>query len=139
MHTERVRGVISASKPVEWFAKESQTFYAPDGRANVIVSSEPLDLDIDSKSYADSQGDLLEQEFPGYAEHSFEPRAVFGGRSGFLRRFTWLPEDSEPVSQIQVYYAELGRGYSATATTTTSDYPLLEVELMALLESLRIS
>jgi hypothetical protein len=63
---------------------------------------------------------------------------VFGGRSGFLRRYTWHPEDGEPVTQIQLYYAELGSGYSATATSATSDYPDVEVTLMALLDSLSI-
>ena len=136
--TEVVRGVITASKPVDWFAKESHTFLAPDGRANVIASSEPLDPDIDSFSYADIQGDLLQREFRGYVQQSFEEMDVFGGRAGFMRRFTWQPEDGEPVTQIQLYCAEDGRGYTATATTPSTEYASYELTLVTLLQSLSI-
>ena len=138
MSTELVGGRITASKPVEWYSKESHVFLSPDGRANVVASSEPLEPDIDSRGYADVQGDLLEQEFAGYREHSFEAMAVFGGRTGFRRRFSWQPEDSEPVTQVQLYYAEDGRGFTATATAAEGEYDLYELTLLELLGSLRI-
>jgi hypothetical protein len=137
--TELVHGTITASKPVDWYSKESHVFLSPDGRANVVVSSEPLEPDIDSRTYADVQGALLEQEFADYSEHSFEATAVFGGRAGFRRRFSWRPEDSEPVIQVQLYYAEAGRGYTATATSAEDDHDLFELTLLELLGSLRIA
>ena len=49
---DRFRPTISALKPPEWFGKESITLLAPDGRANVIASSEPLAEEIDIDRYA---------------------------------------------------------------------------------------
>jgi hypothetical protein len=106
----------------DWLAKESHTVLAPSGQANVIASSEPLDPDVDVHQYADAQGSLLRTEFARYVEQEFRPELVFGGRPGYLRRFSWTPPDGVPVTQIQVYYAENGRGYTATATTPTSSF-----------------
>ncbi len=118
----RFRPQISAWLPDGWFAKESITLLAPDGQANVIVSSEPLDPSIDSYRYAEVQGTLLRQEFPGYRELVFEPTEMLGGRRGYLRRFEWKPPDGVPVTQLQMYYTEHGRGYTATATTPSNQY-----------------
>jgi hypothetical protein len=137
MSTELVRGTISASKPVDWFAKESHVFLAPDGMANVIVSSEPIEPDIDSRGYAEVQGELLEQ-FADYQEHSFEALAVFGGRPGFRRRFSWQPDGDDPVTQVQLYFADAGRGVTATATTAVGEYARYELDLLELLASVRI-
>jgi hypothetical protein len=135
---ERFRPSIAALKPEDWFAKESITLLAPDGQANVIVSSEPLDLGIDSKEYAWGQGRLLRNEFPGYEEYAFEETEVFGGRRGWLRQFAWRPPDGVPVEQLQLYYAENGRGFTATATTPSSTFPELEAELRKILAGLSI-
>lgn len=108
-----------------WFAKESVTLLAPDGQANVIASSEPLDPGITTQEYADVQGDLLRREFPAYREHSFKPFPAFG-RQGFLRVFEWSPPDGVPVTQMQMYYAEDGRGYTATATTPSTKFARFE-------------
>ena len=138
MATETVCGTICVSKPVDWFARESLTLLAPDGGANVIVSSEPLDPTIDSVRYAQTQGELLRQKFPRYRQQSFESREVFGGRAGFVRRYSWQPPDDEPVTQIQLYFAEGGKGYTATATSPTDDFADYELVLLELLDSLRI-
>ena len=130
---------LSADLPADWHAKESLTLIAPDGQANVIASSEPLDPGIDTEHYATVQGDLLVAEFPGYEEHSFEPAELLGGRSALVRRFRWLPPDGEAVTQIQIYYAEAGRGYTATATTPESNFPAMELQLQEILERLVIS
>jgi hypothetical protein len=108
-----------------WFAKESVTLLAPDGQANVIASSEPLDPGIDTQTYANVQGDLLRREFPGYREHSFEPFPAFG-RQGLLRVFEWSPPDGVTVTQMQMYFAEDGRGYTATATTVATQFARFE-------------
>jgi hypothetical protein len=135
---------ISAPLPEKWFAKESLTLLAEDGQANVIASSEPLDAGIDTEQYARVQGDLLHKEFPGYTEFSFEETKAFGGEGGHLRRFEWLPPDGVPVTQMQLYYVppgqgpDLNRGYTATATTPTSEFERYEPDLRDILEGLLI-
>ena len=116
-----------------WFAKESITVVAPDGQANVIVSTEPVDHTIDSRRYADSQGALLRAEFAGYREISHEAHPVFGGRGGFVRTFEWHPPDGVPVMQIQMYFAAAGRGYTATATTAATQFARLEADLRSIM------
>jgi hypothetical protein len=120
------RARLQLPLPDGWSAKESLTLLEPDGQGNVIASSEPLDVKIDARRYADVQGDLLRTEFPGYEEHSFEPARVFGGRPGWQRQFSWTPPEGERVTQIQTYYAAAGRGYTATATTPSWKFETLE-------------
>lgn len=119
-----------------WFAKESVTVLAPDGQANVIASTEPLDPTIGSEDYARIQGDLLRTEFPRYVEHAFTPALVFGGRPGFVRRFSWTPPDGVSVTQIQLYHAQGGRGFTATATTPSTQFERHEPALRRILASL---
>jgi hypothetical protein len=135
---QKFKSKLSAPVPDDWFAKDSYTLLSPDGQANIIMSSEPLDPSIDTEAYAHVQGDLLRKEFPGYREFIFEPTQIFGGRSGWLRRFEWKPPDGEPVVQIQLYYAENGRGYTATATTRAIDIKRFELDLRLVLGGLRI-
>jgi hypothetical protein len=124
--------------PEGWLAKESITFLAPDGHSNVIASSEPLDPVVDSKTYADAQGEALGKEFPGYQEISLGTDKVFGGYEGYVRKFHWTPPEGSPVTQIQLYYVEDGRGYTATATTSWPSPPEHERELARILDALRL-
>ena len=110
---------LRSQVPVGWERKESHTLFAPSGQANVIASNEPLGRQIDSATYASTQGELLRREFPGYREHAFGPAAAFG-RPGFARTFTWTPPDGVRVTQIQHYVVVDGRGYTATATTPST-------------------
>ena len=120
------------------------TLLAPDGQANVIASSEPLDLSIDTQRYAEIVGEALRKEFAkpdhNYRELHFEPTLVFGGRQGYVRRFEWTPldADAQRVTQMQLYYAENGRGYTATATTPSSEIQGFELLLRQILGALRI-
>jgi hypothetical protein len=134
----RFRPTLSAPLLDGWFAKESLTLLAPDGQANVIASSEPLDSDIDTERYATVQGDLLSKEFLGYRQLSLEDSDIFGDRTGLIRRFEWEPPDGVPVTQIQIYFAEPGRGYTATATTPSSSFDDYEPALREILEGLLI-
>lgn len=129
---------LSAPLLEGWFAKESITLLAPDGKANVIASSEPLDETVDTRRYAEVQGELLVKEFPGFEEYSFEQAEIFGERSGFMRRFQWVPPDGVPIMQVQLYYAEAGRGYTATATTPTTEFTRYESDLQDVLEGLLV-
>lgn len=133
---ETFESTLNAPLPEEWFAKESITLLAPDGQANVIASSEPLDASIDTKRYAEVQGELLRQEFPGYREFVSEPARAFGNEGGILRKFEWLPPDGVLVTQLQVYYAENGRGFTGTATSPATEFPRYERELRRILEGL---
>jgi hypothetical protein len=123
-----------------WHVKESYTLIDPSGDANVIVSSEPLGgQDLDSRHYAALQGSYLHEEFTGYEEIEFAPHPVFGGRPGFLRTFRWTPEDGEPVVQLQSYFAEGDRGYTATATVLADTYEQHEATLRFALESIQLT
>jgi hypothetical protein len=123
--------------PDDWFGKESLTLLAPDGQANIIASSEPLDPGIDTERYAQVQGDLLANEFPHYHQHSFEPFPAFG-RRGWIRVFEWQPPDGVHVTQMQVYYAENGRGYTATATTPSTQFDRFEWQFKVVLSDIAI-
>ena len=127
---------LRATLPAGWFAKESMTLLAPDGQANVIASSEPLDPTITAQRYAEIQGDVLNQKFEGYRQLRFEPTLVFGGRPGYLRQFEWTPPDGVPVTQVQLYFAANGRGYTATATTPSSEFHRFEQQFDQMLSGL---
>jgi len=127
---------LRAVFPDEWLAKESVTFLAPDGQANVIASSEPIDESIDTYSYAEMQSQLLRKEFPDFQEMDFGPELILGGRPGYFRVFSWKPPDGVGVTQMQLYYAQSGRGYTATATTPTSEFPRYEEQLRTCLRNL---
>lgn len=133
---QEFKPTIRAALPDGWFAKESISLLAADGQANVIASSEPLDATIDTYHYAQLQGDLLQREFDEYEQLAYGPRLMFGGRPGHVRTFAWKPKDSEEVTQIQFYYAEAGRGYTATATTPSSEFGRYEQLLRSCLDSL---
>jgi tetratricopeptide (TPR) repeat protein len=135
------RGRLTAAIPDDWFVKESATVLAPDGQANVIASSEPLDPSIQTDQYASVQGDLLRngKDFPEYEEKSFEAIPIFGGRFGYMRHFEWTPPNGDRVAQLQLYYADNGRGYTATATTPATAFPERELVLRQILAGLRIA
>lgn len=134
---------ITLILPDGWFFKESLTLLAPDGQANVIASSEPLDRSITAREYAEVQGDLLESEFPGYRQFStLEPLNLKGlSDKAFLREFSWNPRDgdTDTVRQLQIYAVRSGRGFTATATTPESRYDDFRIELMEILVSLCIN
>ncbi len=129
---------LRATLPDGWFAKESMTLLAPDGQANLIASSEPLDPSITAEQYAQVQGDLLAKEFPGYRQLRYQRALVFGGRPGYERAFQWTPPDGAPVIQVQLYFAASGRGYTATATTPAAQYPRFEGAFRKALDELSI-
>ena len=131
------RGSLTTVVPEGWFVKESITLLAPDGQANVIASSEPLDPTLDSFRYAQIQGDLLRKEFPGYQEFSFDAHVVFG-LPGFKRHFAWVPPDGLPVTQVQVYATNEGRGYTVTATTPSTNQERFWDTFMAALDEISV-
>jgi tetratricopeptide (TPR) repeat protein len=133
------RATLTAAVPDGWFTKESTTLLAPDGQSNVIASGEPLDPSIDVAKYASVQGEALVKDFPDYTERAFDAVEILGDRRGYLREFEWTPEDGTPVTQLQLYYVEDGRGYTATATTPTAGFPERELLLREVLRGLRIA
>ena len=129
---------IEVTAPDDWYVKESFTLIAPDGQANVILSSEPLDPEITTEQYATVQGDLLEGEFPGYRPLRYEPFALRGEGDGLLRVFEWKPPDGVPVTQAQIYYAARGRGYTSTGTTPSSNFENVRATLFEILRSIAV-
>ena len=117
---------LSAAVPNGWLVKESITLMSLDGQANVILSSEPIDPWLDSIDYALAQGHQLAMELPAYREHAFDRVLLFGRYAGFVRELSWTPHDGVPVTQLQFYCAIAGRGYTGTATTSSSMFPVHE-------------
>jgi hypothetical protein len=134
----RYRPTVAAELPRGWFVKESLTLISPDGQANLIFSLEVIDENLDSHGYADAQATVLRNNFGAYREFAYGPSQVFGGRPGYYRQFEWTPEDGIPVTHIQQYFADNGRGYTATVTTPSSLFPAVESVLRDLLVSLTI-
>lgn len=130
---------LLAARPADWFVKESLTLLAPDGQANVIISSEPLEPSMSVTDYATIQGSLLAREFPGYREFSFGPAVVFGQFPGYIRDFAWTPPDGVNVTQIQCYFVQDGRGFTGTATTPTTWFAEREFVLRDILLSATVS
>ena len=117
----RCAGTLSMEMPSDWFFKESYTLLAPDGQANLISSTEPLDPTVDAEQYAMVQGDLLTTEFPGYQHVAFYEVPIPGLPGPvFFREFSWRPPEGEPVTQMQIYAVVPGGGRGITATGTAS-------------------
>jgi len=137
----RFTGSLSAPVPDGWVVKESLTVLAPDGLANVIASSEPVEQRLTTQQYADAQGEDLRNQFPKFKELSYGPATMLGGRACFVRRFEWSPPDREddPVTQIQVYHVAAGRGYALTATARSVRFEAVERILISVLERVLIS
>jgi hypothetical protein len=131
---------LAGSVPSSWTHKEQVSFVAGDGRANVIFSSEPLAATVDAKEYAETQQSLLESEFPGFiGRGQLEPFAIDGiEASGWFREFSWRPPDGEPVSQMQIYGARVGRGWTATATAHTADFEEFRQVFLDILRNLAV-
>ncbi len=127
---------IFAQHPPGWSVKEQVTLLEPSGRANVIASSEELSGEPDSAAYVQAQGEILKAEYPGFEELSLEPIQLLGGQRGWLRRFRWQPNDGLPVTQLQMYFVQGSRGFTATATASSQDFAGFEQVLRDVLESL---
>ncbi len=113
--------------PPEWTARETLTLIAPDGRANVTASSEPVSPDTTPEEFAVAIGaSLAGGECPGYSEVSFGPTSTIGGEPAWLRTFNWDPPDADPVTQVQPYFTRRGRGYTLTATSAVDDHQRYE-------------
>ncbi len=134
----RARGAIRARLPLGWLHEESLTVGQIDGKANVIASVESIDPAVDSEEFAALQGQFLIDEFSGYEEELFEPAQVFSHQSGYLRAFSWRPDDGQPVFQWQAYFADGGRGYTATATCLRRDEARYRKALRKRLEEIEI-
>jgi hypothetical protein len=131
----RVEASLGATLPPGWEFKESLTLLSPDGQANIIVSSEPLEPGLSSEAYAGIQGMLLRNEFPGYVEIDLAPANLFGGMSALLRRFAWTPPDGVEVTQLQLYAVADGRGYTVTATSPSASFGTYEDAFLAAVET----
>lgn len=121
----RCSGTLSMEMPTDWHFKESYTLLSPDGQANLIASTEPLDPSVDAEYYATVQGDLLTTEFPDY-EHIAYYEVPIHGMPGpvFYREFSWRPPEGEQVTQMQIYAVVPGggRGITATGTAATAHF-----------------
>jgi hypothetical protein len=136
----RFNGSLSCAVPDGWSVRDSLTILAPDGQANVIASSEPLDESLTTELYADGQGEQLRDEFSNFKELLYGPVKMLGGRDCYMRRFESTPTDhpSDRITQVQVYHAAAGRGYVLTATARSVGFEAIEPILSSLLQSVLI-
>jgi hypothetical protein len=130
---------MSMAVPNGWYFKESFTAMSPDGQANVIFSSEPLNESFTTEEYAQVQSDLLMGEFPNYREISLEEFALRDEGVAVMRVFGWSPPDGDPVTQMQMYYVVAGRGYTATATTLSTNFSEICGVLIDALRSISVT
>jgi hypothetical protein len=138
MAAMRTRCVLSGDVPQGWHHKESNTFLHPDGVANVICSSEPLASHMATEEYAEQQRSFIAADMTGYECFAYEPARIFGGHNGIMHRFASTPDGTPPTSQMQMYLVLGERGYTATATTLSENFPTMEPTLIELLLSIRI-
>lgn len=129
---------MAVAVPDGWYYKESFTLLAPDGQANVILSSEPLDPPQSLEEFATVQGDLLQSEFPGYRELGFEGFTLSEGGDAKLRIFEWEPPGGAPVTQMQVYHVVGQRGVTSTATTPSEHFGDVESILRTTLATIAV-
>ena len=132
-----IQPVFNISAPSGWFVKQFTTVLEPSGRANVIASVERIAVDMTASEYARLQGAVLQDEFPGYREHSeLQATAVDGvEQEGWYREFSWSPEDTPPVRQAQLYCVVPGSGFTVTATVTEELYSELRESLAVIVGS----
>jgi tetratricopeptide (TPR) repeat protein len=138
---DRFESHLSVGRPPGWTVKESVTLYEPSGRANVIVTTEPVPPGTTTEDYADAAGRQLEEseQFPGYRELKREQTEV-DGLPAVIRKFEWKPAESgAPFTQIQLYQVDGPRGLTATGTTTSESWDDLEPDLEQLLLSIAAS
>ena len=134
---------IDLDVPKDWQFKEQITVVhdpsATDGlNVNVIASSEQLGPGLETDAYVDSMTSKLQSEFPAFRQLQLERMNVFGGRPGWLRRFEWEPEPGLSITQLQAYYTEGERAYTATATAETKDFEQCQRDLIDVLMSLEL-
>jgi tetratricopeptide (TPR) repeat protein len=136
---DRFESTISIGQPPDWAAKESVTLSDPSGRANVIVSIEPVPVGTTSQEYADAIGEQFrEEEFAEFHELAVTETELTDGGSAILRRFSWTPSESAPVTQMQLYRVDGARGLTATATTSSASFSAIELELEQVLLSVAV-
>lgn len=133
---DRVGGALTALIQKDWLFKESITLLGSSGKANVIVRSEPVNSDVDTSSYAESQRQAISKNFYRYEEFTYENMSLNGRYDGFVQVFEWTPDNGERVRQMQFYYVNNSRGYTATATARKQDYEEQEMELVAIINTL---
>jgi hypothetical protein len=130
---------LSIGVPDRWDYKETFTIFTPDRQANILFSSESLSESVTTEEYAAVQGDLLEREFPGYRQISYEEFSLLDAGVAWLRVFEWSPPDpGPPVTQMQVYYVASGRGITSTATASSMHFPEVQPNLLDVLRSIAV-
>jgi hypothetical protein len=135
---KRTPNWISLEIPDGWFWKESFDLLAPEGNANIIASTEPLDPEITLDKFVQAQGDLLSTEFPGFHEFKLERARIRGVLEAMLREFAWNPPDGERVRQLQLYAVRDGRSITATGTTPESAWEANGEQLLGTMLSLLV-
>jgi hypothetical protein len=76
---------LAVGLPEGWFGEASLTVIAPGGEVKVVVSSEPVEYDMDAVAYAAFQGHLLREEFADTRSCRSSRPGSSGRRAGWER------------------------------------------------------
>lgn len=109
---------VRLSAPRDWAARGSCTIDDPSGEANVHVRYGRIDRTLTSEQYAAEQAALLEDDLPEYELLGAGTLTVgLNRRVCAYLRFAWTTPHEATTEQIQVFFAEAGFGFVATATS----------------------
>ena len=133
------RSALRWVTPAKWIFKDSITLLEPTGRANIILSSEALDPSMDLEQYATQYLEALESEFRQFRQIGADLNIELRGVGPAIRRtFAWSPEGRDPVTQVQQYSVGPSRGYTSTASCSSSDFNELQSLFTAGLDSISV-
>lgn len=133
----RFRPVLTGIAPDGWFARES-IHLSDGGGGSVVAAVEFIAPGTTLERYAQEYGEILSRELPGFAELDLSETTLASGAPGLMRRFRWTPEAGEPVTQLQLYALEGGKGVVATATAPADSFAELEPMLHELLRGIEL-
>jgi hypothetical protein len=136
---DRFFSAISIVRPDGWVASDSLELIAPDRRVHLRVSSEDLAVEDTLEDYVRRYASLMADRLPGYAAEHEKAAKLFGGRDAVVCRYTWSPRDRPPITQVQAYCLEGGRGFVATVTMPQAFFAELEDVAMRLLGSIALA
>ena len=133
----RFRPTLTAAAPEGWLARESIQLSNGAG-ASVVATVDFVPPDTTPELLAQEYSEIMSRGLPGFVDVDLASITLASGAPGLLRRFRWTPEEGGPVTQLQLYAVEEGRGVVATAAAPADSFSELEPMLHELLRSLEL-
>ena len=133
----RFRPALTAAAPDGWLARESIRLSNGAG-ASVVATVDFFPRDTTPEALAQEYREILSHGLAGFVDVDLTQITLASGTPGLLRRFRWTPEEGGPVTQLQLYAVEEGRGLVATAAAPADSFAGLEPMLHELLRGLEL-